>query len=79
MAKQGFDIRYERLTQIASSFQDELTAAGITNLSISFDGTTITIPSVPLDSANGCSFSATIIALDVDTLQIDVIGAHGSL
>ena len=69
----------QRLTQIANSFQNELTTAGITNVYTSFDGTTITIPSVTLDSANGCSFSATICALDVDTLQIDVTGAHGSL
>ena len=69
----------QRLTEIANSFQNELTDAGVANLSITFDGTTITIPSVPLDSAHGCSFSATICALDVDTLQIDVTGAHGSL
>jgi Tfp pilus assembly protein PilX len=69
----------QRLTAIANSFQNELTDAGITNLVVSFDGTTITIPSVPLDSNNGYSFSATICALDVDTLQIDVTGAHDSL
>jgi Tfp pilus assembly protein PilX len=75
----GTTTESQRLTAIANSFQNELTTAGITNLTISFDGTTITIPSVPLDTDNGCSFSATIIALDVDTLQIDVTGAHGSL
>ncbi len=75
----GTTTESQRLTEIANSFQNELTTAGITNLSISYDGTTITIPSVPLDSANGCSFSATICALDVDTLQIDVTGAQGSL
>ncbi|MBN2315066.1 MAG: pilus assembly PilX N-terminal domain-containing protein [Sedimentisphaerales bacterium] len=69
----------QRLTAIANAFQNELTTAGITNITISYDGTTITIPSVPLDSNNGCSFSATICALDVDTLQIDVTGAHDSL
>jgi Tfp pilus assembly protein PilX len=69
----------QRLTQIANSFQNELTDAGITNLTISYDGTTITIPSVTLDSTRGCSFSATICALDPDTLQIDVTGAHAGL
>ena len=75
----GTTTESQRLTAIANAFQDELTSAGITNLSPSYDGTTLTIPSVPLDSDQGCSFSATICALDVDTLQIDVTGAHDSL
>ena len=52
----------------------DLTANLITNITTSFDGTTLTIPSVTLDSER--SFSAEIIQLDPDTLQMDVTGVY---
>ena len=56
------------------SLPSDLTANGITNITTSFDGTTLTIPSVTLDSET--SFSAEIIQLDADTLQMDVTGVY---
>jgi Tfp pilus assembly protein PilX len=93
-AESGFDIiRYwikrvsisgltseeQRFNQIAISLQSELTAGGITNITTSYDGATISIPSVSLDSVNSGSFSATITSLDADTLQIDVTGVYGPI
>ena len=69
----------ERCSQIAASLQNELVLAGITNITTSYDGSTITIPNVTLDSEEGSSFSATITLLDTDTLQVDVTGLHGSI
>ena len=93
-AESGFDvIRYwmnrvaisgtttedQRLTAIASSLQSELTDDSISNIYTSYDGATITIPSVVLDSETGDSFSSVITMVDVNTLQIDVTGSCESL
>jgi hypothetical protein len=59
---------------LVHSLPYDLTANGITNITTSFDGTTLTIPSVTLDSEK--SFSAEIIQLDPDTLQMDVTGVY---
>jgi hypothetical protein len=56
------------------SLQSDLTANGITNITTSYDGVTLTIPSVALDSDK--SFSAVITQLDADTLQLDVTGVY---
>jgi Tfp pilus assembly protein PilX len=93
-AESGFDIiRYwlnrvsisgltsveQRFNQIAISLQSELASDGITNITTSCDGLTITIPSVTLDSENSSSFSATITPLDSETFQIDVTGVYGPI
>jgi Tfp pilus assembly protein PilX len=93
-AESGFDvIRYwlnrvsisgltsveQRFDQIAVSLQNQLSSDGITNITASCDGLTITIPSVTLDSGNSCSFSATITPLDTETFQIDVTGVYGPI
>jgi Tfp pilus assembly protein PilX len=93
-AESGFDIiRYwlnrvsisgltsteQRFNQVAISLQNELTSEGITNITTSCDGMTITIPSVTLDSENSCSFSATITPLDSETFQVDVTGVYGQI
>ncbi len=62
------------LSELATSLQSDLTENGITNITPSFNGTTLTIPSVTLDSDK--SFSAEIIQLDADTLQMDVTGVY---
>ena len=54
----------ERCSQIAASLQNELVLAGITNITASYDGSTITIPNVTLDSGEGDSFSATITSTE---------------
>jgi hypothetical protein len=56
------------------SLPSDLTENGITNITTSYNGTTLTIPSVTLDSEK--SFSAEIIQLDADTLQMDVTGVY---
>jgi len=73
----GLTSEEQRFNQIATSLQSELTTDGITNITTSCDGMTISIPRVSLDSVNSSSFSATIIPLDADTLQIDVTGVYG--
>ena len=93
-AESGFDvIRYwmnrvsisgttteeQRFNAIATSLQSELSGDSISNMYISYDGSTITIPCVILDSSAGDSFSAVITLLDVDTLQIDVTGTCDSV
>ena len=59
-----------------ASLPSDLTACGITNITTSYDGTTLTIPSVTLDSEGGQSFSAEITPFDADTLQMEVTGTY---
>ncbi len=63
--------------QIADSFQSA--AYGVSNITPSYDSSSITLPAVMLNSAEGQSFSAAIIPhpLDPETLQVDVTGVHG--
>jgi hypothetical protein len=63
----------------AHSLQSDLTANTISNITTSYDGTTLTIPNVTLDSENSKSFSAVITQLDADTLQMDVTGVYKTL
>ena len=93
-AESGFDIlRYwlnrvsisgivseeQRFNYIAASLQSELADEYITNVTASYNGSSITIPSVTLNSENASSFSAVITPLDTDTLRIDVTGTYGSI
>ena len=52
----------ERFNQIANSLQGELAANSITNVTTSYSGSAISIPSVTLDSAIASSFFAAINA-----------------
>jgi Tfp pilus assembly protein PilX len=67
-----------RFSQMATSIQSELNDDYITNLAISCDGPTITIPNVTLNAETGQSFSATISQIDSDLLQVDVTGTYRS-
>jgi len=69
----------QRFNYIAASLQSELADEYITNVTASYNGSSITIPSVTLNSENASSFSAVITPLDTDTLRIDVTGAYGSI
>jgi len=69
----------QRFGQLATTFQNELTAAGITNLVPVVSGSTITIASVPLLSSAGQTFSATLTKIDNDNVRLDVTGLYGSL
>jgi Tfp pilus assembly protein PilX len=68
----------ERLDQIVSSLQSELTVDNIANITTSYDSPTLTIPSVTLDSVTGRSFSAVLTQINNDTIQVDVTGTYGS-
>lgn len=61
---------------LATSLQDDLAANDITNITTTHNSSIITIPSVTLDSENSKSFSAEIIQLDPETLQMDVTGVY---
>ena len=69
----------QRFNYIAASLQSELADEYITNVTASYNGSSITIPSVTLNSENASSFSAVITPLDTDTLRIDVTGTYGSI
>ncbi len=69
----------QRFNYIAASLQSELADEYITNVTASYDGSSITIPSVTLNSENASSFSAVITPLDTDTLRIDVTGTYSSI
>jgi hypothetical protein len=71
----------DRFGQIASSFQNAV--SGISNITLDYDSSSITIPSVPLNFANGQSFYALMTpkptVADPNVLQLDVTGMYGSL
>jgi len=69
----------ERFDHLASTFQSQLTAAGITNIVPVVSGSTITISNVPLLSSAGQSFSAVLTKIDNDNVRLDVTGCYGSL
>lgn len=64
---------------IAVSLQNDLALNGISNITATFDGSKITIPSVTLVSAENTSFSAVLRKLDNDTVQLDVTGTNGQI
>jgi Tfp pilus assembly protein PilX len=66
-----------RLDEIASSLQS--TAYQLSNVTLSYDGSSITIPSINLDSAKGQSFSAVMTQTEPNKIQVDVTGFHGQL
>ncbi len=69
----------DRLQAIATDMQTNLTNAGITNITASYDSstTTVNIASVSLDSQSGQTFSATITQPTTDTIQMNVTGTSG--
>ena len=67
----------QRFYQISNSLQSDLTASGVTNIAAYYNGSSITIPTVTLDSAKNQSFSALILQTDSETLRVDVTGVYG--
>lgn len=68
-----------RFSAIATSLQQALTNAGITNFSTVTTTSTISISDVSLDSARDQSFSAILTKIDNDNIQLDVTGHHGPI
>jgi len=69
----------QRLNQIAYSILSDLSANNITNINPYYDGTTLDIPNVTLNSNLNEYFSVTISQIDSDTLQLDITGSHESI
>jgi Tfp pilus assembly protein PilX len=67
-----------KFSQIASSLQEDLTSQCITNITPSYNGSTLTIPSVTLDSQGQKSFYGKITKIDKNTLQLDITGVSGA-
>jgi hypothetical protein len=69
----------ERFDVIASSFQSAV--SDISNITVHWYGygSTITVPTITLNSENEQSFSAQIREIGPDTLQVDVTGACGAV
>ncbi len=67
----------QRFSEWATSFQSVVPA--MSNVTLIYDGNSLTIPSTTLDSAQGGSFSAVITQADADTVQVDVIGVCGPI
>lgn len=68
-----------RFSAIATSLQEALADAGVTNFSTVTTNSTITISNVSLDSARDESFSALLTKIDNDNIQLDVTGHHGPI
>jgi hypothetical protein len=67
-----------KFSQIANSLQEDLTSQCITNITPSYNGSTLTIPSVTLDSQGQKSFYGKITKIDKNTLQLDITGVCGA-
>ena len=66
-----------RLYYIAESLYDELTDEDISNMTLSYENSCISIPEVILDSNTGDCFSASITLPDSENLQVIVTGRSG--
>ncbi len=75
----GYAGTEQRLSSIANSLQEKLATESITNIPVSFDGSSIIIPSVILNSVDGSGFSAVITLTDSETVCVDVTGYSGQM
>ncbi|MBN2128572.1 MAG: hypothetical protein JW741_03715 [Sedimentisphaerales bacterium] len=69
----------ERFNELADSLESELAAEGVTNVAPIHEGSTITIPSVPLNSSDNQSFSAVLTSIDSNNIRLDVTGWYGTI
>ena len=67
------------LSTIVNNLQNDLDANNISNISLCYSGSTITVPSVTLASANDMSFEAAIRQLNDNTLQMYVTGRNDQI
>lgn len=66
-----------RLNAVAHELQDKLTAAEVSNISISHTISEITISTTSLETQSNRSFSATMEQTDSDTLRLEITGTNG--
>ncbi len=76
----------DRLAATTTRLQNELNAAGITNIQPVYDSSAMTIalqgpssPNVPLDSSRQQSFSAVLRQTDPNTMRVEVTGRSGGV
>jgi Tfp pilus assembly protein PilX len=69
----------QRFAQLATTLQNELSAAGVTNITPVCDGSTIAISSVPLQSSSNQSFTATFTKVSDANVRLDVTGHYGPI
>lgn len=69
----------QRFARLATELQTTLTNAGAANLNPIYNGSTISMSSVSLDSAAGQTFSVVLTKVDNDNVQLDVTGHYASL
>jgi len=67
------------LSTIVNTLQNDLAANSISNISLNYDGSTITVPPVLLASTGDMKFEAAIRQLNDDTLEMDVTGTNGQI
>jgi hypothetical protein len=67
----------QRFSLLATTLQSELSTAQATNIVPAYSSSTITIPSVSLNSNLGQTFSAVLTKIDNDNIQLDVTGHYG--
>jgi len=75
----GLTLPSNYLSTIVNNLQNDLTANNISNMSLNYSGSTITVPSVTLASADDLSFEVAIRQLNDNTLQMDVTGRNGQI
>ncbi|MBW8002012.1 MAG: hypothetical protein FVQ80_08305 [Planctomycetes bacterium] len=64
----------DRLQATTTALQSYLTAADITNVSASYNGSSMTVPAVTLNSTGNQTFTITITAISDDVMRADVTG-----
>jgi hypothetical protein len=69
----------QRFAQLATVFQNDLSAAGVGNIVPVCNGSTISISNVTLQSSNNESFTAVFTKLDNENVQLDVTGHYGPI
>lgn len=69
----------QRFAHLATVLQNDLSAAGVTNIVPVCDGSTISISNVPLQSSNNQSFTAVFTKIDNDNVRLDVTGHYGPI
>lgn len=68
----------ERFSALATNLQNVLSTANATNIVPTCENSTITIPSVSLNSSLGQTFSAVLTKIDNDNIRLDVTGHYKS-
>ncbi len=69
----------QRFIELGTVLQNELFAAGVTNIAPDCYGDTITIPNVMLRSGSNQSFSAVLTKIDNDNVRLEVTGHYGPI